>query len=298
MLIFEKGAIGSRINLSFAGFFPGFIITGDKTALVDAGVPPVGPELFKAVKEVLGERPLDFILLTHSHYDHCGCIPYLKRKYPGLKVVGSGTAKKVLTKPEARSFMGKMSREVEDAMDFQQSYPGEDISLDSDLLDVDIVVAEGDTFDLGGGVHFDVYETPGHTRCGLSYFMSPDRALFAGESLGAYAGEDSVLANYLSDYEAYMDSLKKVAALPAEMLGLPHHGMLVGREDVKRYFRNAIEGAGEYRTLVKEYISQGKDEKEMVKLLIERYYHGPAALQPLGAFIVNLRAMIKAAGKS
>ena len=298
MLIFNKGRISEHVYLAFAGFFPGFIITGEKTALVDAGVPPVGPELLEAIGEHLGDRPLDYILLTHSHYDHCGAIPFIRRSYPGLQVISSETAKKVLTKPEARLFMENMSKEVEDAVEFRKNHPDADISLNTDALDVDIVVKEGDFVDLGHGVRLEVFETPGHTRCSISFFLTPDRMLFAGESMGAYSGEDRVLANYLSDYTAFMESLKKVSPLPAEYLGLPHHGALSGRDNVRRYFELAFIGANEFRDAVEKMSASGADDKEIIRSLFESYYNGPAAMQPYGAFKVNLKAMIAAVRKA
>jgi len=293
MLINERGRINERIYLSFAGFFPGFVIFGEKTALIDAGVPPIGPDLYKALKAVLGDRPLDYIFLTHSHYDHCGAIPYIKKRYPGLEVVGSEISKKVLLKPEARAFMENLSKEVEGLLDFRTNHPSEDISLMTDLLDVDVVVKEGDVVDLGGGVTLRALENPGHSRCSLAYYMESDHALFAGEGIGAYVGEEGVMANYLSDYNGYITSIGKIAALPIEMIGLAHHGMIVGREESKKYFEDAIKGALEFREIVGGMIAVGKDEQTMVKELTAHYYHGAASLQPYGAFKINLKAMIK-----
>jgi glyoxylase-like metal-dependent hydrolase (beta-lactamase superfamily II) len=294
MHLFEKGPVTDRICISFAGFFPGFVIFGEKTALVDAGVPPLAPELYEAVREALGGRNLDYILLTHSHYDHVGCIPYLKRRFPGLKVVGSAIAKGILSKPEARAFMEKMSKETEDAMDFRARHPDEDISLNTDLLSVDVTVGDGDLVDLGGGVSIKAFETPGHTKCSVSYFMEPDEMLFAGESAGNFVGEGRVMANYLSDYALYMSSLEKVMALPIKKLGLPHQGMLLGREAVEKHFKAAVEGALEFKALVEEGLACGKDEKAIVDELMKKFYRGMAAFQPKGAFTVNLKAMVNA----
>ena len=39
------------------------------------------------IKKCLGERPLDYIFLTHSHYDHALGSAYILRHYPNAKVV-------------------------------------------------------------------------------------------------------------------------------------------------------------------------------------------------------------------
>ena len=293
MHVFQKGPVNTRIYLSFAGFTPGFILSGEKTALVDTGVPATAPALYAAVKDALGAADLDYILLTHSHYDHCGGIPYLKRNMPGVKVVGSPIARDVLRKKEARAFMERMSRDVEDAYEFRKHYPGEDISLDNDLLDIDVVVNDGDTIDLGGGVYADVLDVPGHTRCSIAYVLQPDKAIFSGEAVGEYDGDDAVQAGFLSDYQAYMRSLDRLRGLKAEMLGLPHHGMIIGKAPVQRFFDASKDGAQEFCAAVLEMMVEGKTDAELIEELCRRYYRGVAALQPRGAFVVNLQAMVR-----
>jgi len=293
MLITNRGKINNRIYLSFAGFLPGFIIMGREYALVDTGVPATAPALYNAIKDAIKETErLKYILLTHSHYDHCGGLSYLRRKMPHLKVVASKRTSEILKKDEAIDFMNKLSKEVEDSIEFKKHYAGEDISISKALLNVDIVAKENDILDLGEGVEIEVFETPGHTRCSISFYMKLDRALFAGESVGAYAGENMVLANYLSNYYEYMRSLEKTSSLDIEMLGLPHHGMLVGGEHIKKFFELSKKGAETFKDEVERMIKDGLDERQMVDRLVERFYVDMASLQPKGAFVVNLKAMI------
>ena len=48
-----------------------FLLDDGKTAILyDTGFAFTGPALAVNVKKVLGERSLDYIFLTHSHYDH------------------------------------------------------------------------------------------------------------------------------------------------------------------------------------------------------------------------------------
>lgn len=293
MLISQRGKITDRIYLSFAGFLPGFIIMGKKYALVDTGVPATAPALYNAIKDALKEPDrLEYVLLTHSHYDHCGGLSYLRRKMPNLKVIASEHTAKILQKDDAINFMNKLSKEVEESIEFNKYFAGEDISIKKELLGVDIVVKEGDIIELGEGVELEVYSTPGHTKCSISFYMRPDNALFSGESVGAYAGEDMVLANYLSNYNEYMKSLKKLSEMHIEFLGLPHHGMLVGEKAIKRFFELSIKGAEVFRQEVISMLKENISEEDMVKRLTDKFYVDVASLQPKGAFIVNLKAMI------
>lgn len=293
MILSQRGKITERIYLSFAGFLPGFVIMGSKYALVDTGVSATAPALYQAITEALKEPGrLEYVLLTHSHYDHCGGLSYLRRKMPHLKVVASARTAEIFKRDEAIDFMKILSEEVEESVEFKRFYEGEDISINKELLNVDIIVNDGDSLNLGDGIELEVLSTPGHTRCSVSFYMMPDKVLFAGESIGAYASENMVLANYLSNYKDYMDSLRRLSRLNIEMLGLPHHGMLIGERNVKRFFELSLKGAEVFRSEVVGMIKEGLAEDEMVRRLIDKFYVDMASLQPKGVFVVNLQAMI------
>lgn len=54
---------------------------GEHAAFVDTGMADQFPEIQEYLDQ-LGIRKLDFILLTHFHRDHYGCIPALVEQYP------------------------------------------------------------------------------------------------------------------------------------------------------------------------------------------------------------------------
>ena len=61
----------------------GFLIDDSKTAvLYDTGFGFTGEKLADNIKRELGDRPLDYIFLTHSHYDHALGAPYVATTYP------------------------------------------------------------------------------------------------------------------------------------------------------------------------------------------------------------------------
>lgn len=116
----------------------------EKSALIDTGFAFTGPTIEKQVKEILGDKPLDYILLTHSHYDHVGSLSYLRKVFPGVKVLASAKTAKVFTSDNAKAFMRKME---EDASRYFKGF--ETTEYDTSGFYVDQIIAEGDIIDLG-----------------------------------------------------------------------------------------------------------------------------------------------------
>ncbi|KAG2431271.1 hypothetical protein HYH02_013404 [Chlamydomonas schloesseri] len=113
-----------------------------RTAVVDPA--EEGP-----VVEALAARgwTLDAVLNTHHHADHTGANLALKRRFPGLMVVG----------PRA----------------------------DKDRIPaIDVQVGCGDTWHLGG-LEVRVFDTPGHTRGHITYYVPQAASLFPGDTLFA-----------------------------------------------------------------------------------------------------------------
>jgi glyoxylase-like metal-dependent hydrolase (beta-lactamase superfamily II) len=197
--------------------FPCYFIKGERTALVDGGITPLAPLIRQEFSSP--ERQLSYVLLTHSHFDHVGCLGLIRKLSPRAIVVGSLEAAKILAKPKVHEFVLDMSRDQERALGMEEEVP-----LELEDLKVDMVLGEGEEIDLGGVLTVEVILTPGHTRCSVSYLLKPDGVLFAGESLGTYISEDESGPEFTSDFAEYIESLKKVHKLAPNALALPHQG--------------------------------------------------------------------------
>ncbi|MET3443369.1 glyoxylase-like metal-dependent hydrolase (beta-lactamase superfamily II) [Variovorax paradoxus] len=76
LVVFERGWLSSN-NILFVG--------ADETALVDTGYVTHADQTLALAESALGTRPLDRIVNTHLHSDHCGGNAALQRRYPALQ---------------------------------------------------------------------------------------------------------------------------------------------------------------------------------------------------------------------
>lgn len=76
--VFERGWLSAN----------NILLTGDgPSALVDSGYCTHAEQTLSLVQRALGERPLDLLLNTHLHSDHCGGNAALQAQYPGLRTL-------------------------------------------------------------------------------------------------------------------------------------------------------------------------------------------------------------------
>lgn len=75
MQVFERGWLSAN-NILFTD--------GEKTLLLDSGYCTHASQTLSLIDSVLGSRPLDILVNTHLHSDHCGGNAALQTRYPGL----------------------------------------------------------------------------------------------------------------------------------------------------------------------------------------------------------------------
>jgi len=271
------------------GHVPAFLYGADTPVLFDPGVSAFGPLYLRKIKAHVS-RPQSLILaLTHSHFDHCGAVPYLLRKIPGIKTAASEKAADVVRRPNAVSLMQQLNREYETAMAAELA--GEDVHFES--FAVDYKLREGDGLDLGGD-DCRIYETPGHTRDCLSYFFPEKGVLFCGESVAVAEGT-FLHTPFLTGFEEYLSSLKKIAALSPEVLCVAHNGILTG-DAVGRFMSAAVDAVIAYRDMIDTYLAEcdGDTEKVVERITAEEYDTQETHMQNRDPFMLNLRAKVSA----
>lgn len=92
------------------------------------------------------------------------------------------------------------------------------------------VLQDGDTIDIGGRV-IEVLHTPGHSPGHICFWEAARGYLFTGDLVY----KDTLFAYYPStDPAAYLASLEKIAALPAQKVFPAHHSLDIGPEIIVR----------------------------------------------------------------
>lgn len=127
--------------------------TTNKSALIDCTVAD------DRMRELIGDTELQYILLTHGHFDHIGGVRDIKKEY-GCKVVISSVDAPMLSSGKASlaAFCGAEQNDTEP----------------------DITVQDGDEIEVGT-LKIKVLSTPGHTSGSVCYVVGD--ALFSGDTL-------------------------------------------------------------------------------------------------------------------
>lgn len=181
-----------------------YLIRGNEISiLVDTGMPGEAARLLKAIKQH-GAPQLDWIFLTHAHFDHFGSAAQLKRA-TGAKVL--------IQKDDAPALMagetllgevrgrGRLTARVLPLI--ERLFPVEPMSPD-------MVFDQEYTFP-GTRLKIRAMHTPGHTA-GSSSLMIANTDLFAGD-LVSTNGAAHAQRYYAHDWEALVSSLATIKSL-------------------------------------------------------------------------------------
>lgn len=264
-----------------------FLLLGEeKTALMDCGMAYCASNLIHNCREILGVRPLDYIIISHSHYDHIGAIPYLRQEWPSSRVLGAEYAKRILTRPNALKTIRYLSVQAAETIGAGELPPYDDTKLA-----VDQVIAEGDWIDLGG-MGIQVMETPGHTQCSLSFLVNGD-TLFASETTGCFSHSGKVNPAFIRSYSDTIAAIHTCQKLNPRFIISPHYG-LVSQRDTPGYWRNCLRAATEARAFILDLAQQGYNE-EQILMQYEKVFRDEhnRIEQPVDAFRLNTEFMIK-----
>lgn len=193
-----------------------YVILDEKTALMDTVDLRAVDTWMQNVKEVLGQRKLDYLVIQHLEPDHSGSIGKIIEEYPDVKLVGSA----------------KMFQMLPQFFDIPESVEK-------------ITVAEKGTLELGSHTLTFVMAPMVHWPEVMVSYESAEKVLFSADGFGTFGTLDEqeedwacearrYYFNIVGKYGAAVQTLlKKAAALSIETIA-PLHGPVL-KENLSYY---------------------------------------------------------------
>lgn len=192
------------------------LIGSEKTALIDTGTGFESRMNITEMKSVLGSRALDYIIITHRHYDHVGGLSSVQDAFPSALICAGETDAEPLRAGDSESTLGT--------------------KFGGCIRPTDVRgLSDGEIIDLGGH-RLRIIETPGHTSGSISILDESTSSLFSGDCFFVDGVGRTDLPTASTDQMRL--SLYKLNDIEFTAL-YPGHGPSV-KNDAKRFLEKAI----------------------------------------------------------
>lgn len=179
--------VNDRTTTRFEGIWPlpygvsynSYLVCGSrKNAVIDGVEVSHCFKQIDKIKEINPEIKIDYLIINHMEPDHSGGVVALCREFPDMKVVGNAKT-----------------------ADMLKGYYG----LDENV----VVVADGDTMDLGGKtLHFHL--TPMiHWPETMMTYLEEDKVLFAGDAFGCFGALNGGIVDTEMDTSLYYPEMTR-----------------------------------------------------------------------------------------
>jgi flavorubredoxin len=203
-----------------------YIITDEKTCVIDTVEFGVEGLFMEKLECVLGDRDLDYIIVNHMEPDHSGALKDLTRKYPNAKIVGNSK-----TFPMMKAFYHDVNEE-----NFH-------------------VVKEGDQLDLGKHKLTFAMAPMVHWPETMVTYDITEKILFSNDAFGSFGALDGGIFDDEVNFDFYEDEMRRYYANIVGKYGMqvqnaikklskleikyicPSHG-IIWRNDINRVIRH------------------------------------------------------------
>jgi glyoxylase-like metal-dependent hydrolase (beta-lactamase superfamily II) len=228
----------------------------------------IAPKLDEQLQE-FGILPdeIKYLVIPHPHFDHCGVVPYLKRKYPQMKVLASDASMVILSKQKVIDYIEAANMFMVDYFGLRDQY--EKLNLRIDSIKIDQIVNGSSIIDLGNGLDVHFIDTPGHSPGDISVHVPGMKAIFPSDAVPCPLRDIEKLAlpSPQYDFRLYLESLRKLTAYDVEICGFDHNVALTGR-DAKEVILSGLQKSEDYGKRIVERYMVKKDFEQTVRWVV------------------------------
>lgn len=155
-----------------------YIIEDDKVALIDTVKINYTDTYLEKVKDVIGDKKVDYLIINHMEPDHSGSIKSMREAFPEMKIVGNAKT-----------------------MNFLEGFYG--------ITEGTKVIEDGDELDLGSR-KLKFYLTPMvHWPETMMTFDQKEEILFAGDAFGGFGSLNGYLFDDEVNIEHFEDEIRR-----------------------------------------------------------------------------------------
>ncbi len=272
MRIDQPGWVTDRILLLGRKESCVYLLKGDEEyVLLGGGMVHIVPDLLNQMNEFgISEDKIKKIFILHSHFDHCGIVPFFKKRWPWATVTASEKAKSLLSTPKVIESIAYLNNKL--IGKYGRGKEAEELGLTFEGIAVEETAKEGDVIACGDR-SINILEVPGHSTCSIAAYVPEEKALFASDAGGIPKG-DKIFTAANSNFDLYQQNLQRMAELEIEVYFAEHQGAMTGK-DAREYLSKSMISAAETRQLIENSYKNTRDEKksteEMTELLLKKY---------------------------
>lgn len=242
-----------------------YIVGETELAIIDPG--PINDQHFDNIVNVISNRPVKFIFLTHSHIDHSPLAQHLSSEFD-TKIYAFGSS---------RSGLSKIMKKLIDE-GYESGSEGIDHEFHPDYL-----LKDGDRF-LLNGKNITVIYTPGHM--GNHVCFQYGTILFSGDHVMDWA--TSMVSPPYGDIAQFMNSCRKLEKRNFELF-LPGHGGPVSNPEARLSFlmQHRLERESQILATIDNFSLDAREIAEIIYTDIDRPLI-PAATRNVFAHLIDL----------
>ena len=210
--------VNDRNKALFEGLWPlpdgvsynSYLIDDEKVCLIDTVEADFFPQFIERIREVVGDRQIDYLVINHMEPDHSGSIALIKKYYPGIRIVGNAKTFGMM-----RGFYG--------------------------LGDGELTVKDGDRLSLGSRELAFVMTPMVHWPETMVTLDASSRTLFSGDAFGCFGALNGGLVDSQINCDSFwlemvryysnivgkygtpvQNALKKLAGVPLDYICSTH----------------------------------------------------------------------------
>ncbi len=150
-----------------------YLVADDKVALIDTAAAAFGDRFLENIREEIGERPVDYLIVNHMEPDHSALMSLIRSKYPDITVVTNARAV-----PMVKGFQG--------------------------IVDNVKVVAEGDTLSLGKSALTFKMIPMVHWPETMATYLAEEETVFSGDAFGCFGAVEGGITDRLDEFRDEM----------------------------------------------------------------------------------------------